>query len=73
MGKTVVEVGNTVRFNPKYPDDLIQFYSVEESLKNSQKGFYAIKLDEKTDRVCICRELKELKIFPYIEADVVEQ
>ncbi len=49
LGKTVVEGGNTVRFNPKYPDDLIQFYSVEESLKNSQKGFYALKLDEKTD------------------------
>jgi hypothetical protein len=49
LGKTVVEGGNTVRFNPKYPDDLIQFYSVEESLKNSQKGFYALKLDEDTD------------------------
>jgi len=49
LGKTVVEGGNTVRFNPKYPDDLIQFYSVEESLNNSQKGFYALKLDEKTD------------------------
>jgi CheY-like chemotaxis protein len=49
LGKTVVEGGNTVRFNPKYPDDLIQFYSVEESLNNSQKRFYALKLDEKTD------------------------
>lgn len=49
LGKTVVEGGNTVRFNPKYPDDLIQFYSVEESLNNSQKGFYALQLDEKLD------------------------
>jgi CheY-like chemotaxis protein len=49
LGKTVVEGGNTVRFNPKYPDDLIQFYSVEETLNNSQKGFYSLQLDEKLD------------------------
>ena len=49
LGKMVVEGGNTVRFCPKYPDDLIQFYSVKESLKNSQLGFFALQLDEKTD------------------------
>ena len=49
LGKLVVEGGNTVRFNPKYPDDLVQFYSVEESLKNSQQGFYALQLDADTD------------------------
>ncbi len=49
LGKMVVEGGNTVRFCPKYPDDLIQFYSVQESLKSSQRGFYALQLDEKTD------------------------
>jgi hypothetical protein len=49
LGKMVVEGGNTVRFCPKYPDDLIQFYSVQESLNNSQRGFYALQLDEKTD------------------------
>jgi len=49
LGKTVVEGGNTVRFNPKYPDDNVQFYSVQESLNNSQKKFYALQLDEKTD------------------------
>ena len=46
LGKTVVEGGNTVRFCPKYPTDLIQFYSVEESLNNSQRNFYALQLDE---------------------------
>lgn len=49
LGKMVVEGGNTVRFCPKYPDDLIQFYSVQESLNNSQRGFYALQLDERTD------------------------
>src|SRR3989339_227728 len=46
LGKTVVEGGNTVRFSPKYPTDLIQFYSVEESLNNSQRNFYALQLTE---------------------------
>ncbi len=45
LGKTVVEGGNTVRFCPKNPTDLIQFYSVEESLNNSQRDFYALQLD----------------------------
>ena len=46
LGKTVVEGGNTVRFCPKYPTDLIQFYSVDESLNNSQRNFYALHLNE---------------------------
>lgn len=46
LGKTVVEGGNTVRFCPKYPNDLIQFYSAEDSLDNSQRKFFALKLDE---------------------------
>lgn len=49
LGKMVVEGGNTVRFCPKYPDDIIQFYSVKESLNNSQRDFFALQLDEKTD------------------------
>ena len=45
LGKEVVDGGNTVRFCPKYPTDLIQFYSVEESLDNNQTEFYALNLD----------------------------
>lgn len=45
LGKTVVDGGNTVRFCPKYPTDLIQFYSVKESLDNSQLEFFALSLD----------------------------
>ena len=45
LGKTVVDGGNTVRFCPKYPTDLIQFYSTTESLDSSQKDFYALNLE----------------------------
>ena len=49
LGKTVVDGGNAVRFCPKYPTDLIQFYSTKESLNNSQKDFYALNLEGKSD------------------------
>jgi len=45
LGKTVVDGGNTVRFCPKYPTDLIQFYSVKESLSTSQKEFFALQME----------------------------
>jgi len=51
LGKTVVDGGNTVRFCPKYPNDIIQFYSVEESLNNSQREFFALQMDARSDFV----------------------
>ena len=49
LGKTVVDGGNTVRFCPRYPTDLIQFYSTEESLNSSQRDFFALELDASSD------------------------
>ena len=49
LGKWVVDGGNTVRFCPKYPTDLIQFYSVEETLNNTQREFFALQLDGASD------------------------
>ena len=46
LGKWVVDGGLTVRFCPKYPTDLIQFYSAKEAVNNSQREFYALKLDD---------------------------
>ncbi|HTP78997.1 MAG TPA: PEP/pyruvate-binding domain-containing protein [Bacteroidota bacterium] len=45
LGKTVVDGGNTVRFCPKYPAHLIQFFSPAEALKQSQTEFYALDLE----------------------------
>ncbi len=49
LGKTVVEGGNTVRFCPKYPKHLIQFFSSKETLKNAQQKFYALDLNGKLE------------------------
>lgn len=47
LGKTVVDGGMNVKFCPKYPKVLPQFGSIEESLKNNQRQFYALNLNSK--------------------------
>jgi len=49
LGKTVVEGGKFLRFSPRYPQLLPQFSTVDEILQNSQRFFYALKMDEFPD------------------------
>ncbi len=49
LGKIVMEGGQTLRFCPKYPQFLTQFSMIDDILENSQKYFYALKLDEFPD------------------------
>ncbi|MDD5362823.1 MAG: PEP/pyruvate-binding domain-containing protein [Ignavibacteria bacterium] len=49
LGKTIVEGGNTVKFSPRYPEHLIQFYSTESFLNNNQNTFFALDLDTKME------------------------
>lgn len=49
LGKTVVEGGNAVRFCPRYPKHLLQFFSTKETIRNAQQEFYALNLNEKPD------------------------
>ena len=45
LGKTVVEGGAALRFCPKYPHFLPQFSTVDEILQNSQRRFFALKMN----------------------------
>lgn len=45
LGKIVVEGGNSVRFCPKYPRHLPQFFSTKETVRNAQQEFYALELN----------------------------
>jgi CheY-like chemotaxis protein len=45
LGKTVVEGGNTVRFCPKFPKHLLQFFSTKETIRNAQQDFYSLNLN----------------------------
>jgi CheY-like chemotaxis protein/septum formation topological specificity factor MinE len=47
LGKYVVDGGNTVRFCPKYPKHLLQFFSTKETIRNAQQDFFALKLNGK--------------------------
>ncbi len=44
LGATVVEGGATIRFCPSFPKHLVQFSSVEDTLKFSQKEYYALEI-----------------------------
>ncbi|MEW5910121.1 MAG: PEP/pyruvate-binding domain-containing protein, partial [Thermodesulfobacteriota bacterium] len=46
FGKTIVEGFSALRFSPKYPQFLPQFSAVEDILNNSQRYFYAMKMEE---------------------------
>jgi CheY-like chemotaxis protein len=44
LGKTIVDGGVTVRFCPKYPNHLLQFFSTAEAIVNNQNQFFALDL-----------------------------
>ena len=45
LGKIVVDGGVALRFSPKFPQFLPQFSTVDDILKNSQRYFYALRMD----------------------------
>ncbi len=49
LGKMVVEGGNSVRFCPRYPRHLLQFFSTLETIRNAQQEFLALNLHGKLD------------------------
>lgn len=50
LGKTIVDGGATVRFCPKYPNHLMQFFSTAEALRNNQSEFFALDLNARPTR-----------------------
>lgn len=51
LGKTIVEGGPGVRFCPKYPNHRIQFATVDDTLKYSQRKFYALSMENYRDEI----------------------
>ncbi len=46
LGRAVVEGERTLRFCPAYPDILPQFSNVDDILENSQRFFYALRVED---------------------------
>ena len=49
LGRAVVDGGKCLTFCPRYPQNLVQFSSVEDILANSQSEFWALELDGAAD------------------------
>lgn len=48
LGKYVVDGGPSIRFSPKYPKKVIQLSNLNSVLKETQKTFFALDLNEAT-------------------------
>jgi len=48
LGKHIVDGGKSIRFSPKYPEKILQLSSPEMTIKDTQKSFFALKIDDKT-------------------------
>ena len=44
LGRTIVEGGKALRFSPKYPNILPQYFSIKSTIANSQNTYYALNL-----------------------------
>jgi len=45
LGRAVVEGGSSLRFCPKYPQNLVELWTVKDVLANTQRGFWALPMD----------------------------
>ncbi len=45
LGRTIADGERCLRFSPKYPSILPQFYSIQSTIDNSQNKFYALDLN----------------------------
>ena len=46
LGRAVVDGGKCLMFSPRYPQNLVQFSSVNDMLTNSQSEFWAMEVSE---------------------------
>jgi CheY-like chemotaxis protein len=68
LGKTIVDGGVTVRFCPKYPDHLLQFFSAAESLTSAQTQFFALDMSALPSQAAETRDML-VKSFGLTEAE----
>ncbi len=71
LGKTVVDGGLCLKFSPKYPNQLPQFYSVAESMKNNQQSFYALNLEGHLEDLEETRDM--FRLIQRFELEVAEK
>ena len=60
LGRAVVGGGKCLTFSPRYPQNLVQFSSVEDVLANSQSEFWALELNHHEHTSDPAEELREV-------------
>lgn len=73
LGKTVVDGGHTLRFDPKYPKRILQLSDPSTAMRDTQKMMYALDLQpgafkiSRNDSINLAHEpiTKMLETFPY--------
>jgi CheY-like chemotaxis protein len=68
LGKTIVDGGVTVRFCPKYPNHLLQFFSTSEALHDNQSQFFALDLNARPNQAAETSD-KLVKSFGLSDAE----
>ena len=68
LGKTIVDGEKSLRFSPKYPDILSQYYSIKSTISNSQNKFYALKMNDGINPIT-SGESKNLELFDLAQAE----
>ncbi len=61
LGRAVVEGGKCLSFSPRYPQNLVQFSSVEDVLANSQRDFWALQLNHDGDGKDPLADMREVR------------
>jgi len=69
FGKSVVEGEKSLRFSPKHPNILPQYFSVNETIKASQNSLYALKMDHDPELL----SSGELENLTKVDLDKVEE
>ena len=62
LGRTVAEGEKSLRFSPKYPAILPQYYSIKATLASSQNSFYVLDLNKNT-KALLNGETENLDLF----------
>ncbi len=60
LGRAVVGGGKCLTFCPRYPQNLVQFSSVEDILANSQTEFWALEVEHATRAGDVAADLREV-------------
>ena len=68
FGRTIVDGGKSLRFLPKYPNILPQYYSIRSTVQNSQHEFFALDLNN-GESPLTGGESKNLKSFLLNDAE----